>query len=198
MWWVMKMGRSAQTVDQLPSPKARFAPNPHVSGKDGGHTLNLHQFVRDGVTLLGRMEGAQDQHGFFANDLPDHLAQADKMESEFKKGVDQFIQKNGLSAPQEELLSLRNGYDLEPVTDLDLEAADVQVVIWATGYSFDYGIVRFPIFDEFGYPIQQRGVTSQPGLYFLGLHWLHTITSGLLTGVGTDAAHVAHHHLSTQ
>jgi len=53
--------------------------------------------------------------------------------------------------------------------------------------------VKFPIFDEFGYPVQERGVTVRPGLYFVGLHWLHTIKSGLLAGVGDDAVHVAEH-----
>lgn len=69
----------------------------------------------------------------------------------------------------------------------------INTIIWATGYSFDFSWVKFSIFDEFGYPVQQRGVTPQPGLYFLGLHWLHTIKSGLLAGVGDDAAYVAEH-----
>mgnify|MGYP006171604657 CR=1 FL=1 len=55
MFWVVTLGRVEQTADQLPSPSARFAANPQLSGKDGGHTLNLHQFARDGVKLLGRL-----------------------------------------------------------------------------------------------------------------------------------------------
>ena len=54
-------------------------------------------------------------------------------------------------------------------------------------------LVELPIFDEFGYPEQTRGVTAHPGLYFLGLHWLHTIKSGLFLGIAEDAAHVAGH-----
>jgi putative flavoprotein involved in K+ transport len=53
--------------------------------------------------------------------------------------------------------------------------------------------VRFPIWDDLGYPVQQRGITDQPGLYSVGLHRLHTIESGLLFGVGGDAAHVVEH-----
>lgn len=44
-----------------------------------------------------------------------------------------------------------------------------------------------------GYPVQQRGVTEHPGLYFLGLHYLHTLESGLFLGAGEDAEHVAGH-----
>ena len=76
---------------------------------------------------------------------------------------------------------------------MDLEAAGVKVVIWATGYRFDYGWVRLPVFDEDGYPIQQQGISAYPGLYFLGMAWLHKFKSDLLFGVGEDAAHIAQH-----
>ncbi len=41
-----------------------------------------------------------------------------------------------------------------------------------------------------GYPIHERGVSAFPGLYFIGLHWLHKAKSALLCGVGEDAEHV--------
>jgi hypothetical protein len=44
-----------------------------------------------------------------------------------------------------------------------------------------------------GYPDQRRGVTTEPGLYFIGLHGMHTIGSGLFSGVGADAEHVVTH-----
>ena len=77
------------------------------------------------------------------------------------------------------------------MTELDLTAAGITIVIWTMGYKFDFNWVRLPVFDVDGYPVQQRGVTAYAGLYFLGLHWLHTIKSGLLFGVGEDAAHIA-------
>jgi hypothetical protein len=67
-----------RTVDQLPSPKAKFAANPHVSGRDGGHTINLHQFARDGVVLLGHLKGARAIRVWLAPDLKENLAKADK------------------------------------------------------------------------------------------------------------------------
>ncbi len=77
------------------------------------------------------------------------------------------------------------------ILELDLKSVGITIVIWATGYKFDFGIVKLPIFDEDGYPVQKRGVTEYPGLYFVGLPFLHTAKSGLLSGVGDDAAHVA-------
>jgi putative flavoprotein involved in K+ transport len=66
-------------------------------------------------------------------------------------------------------------------------------VIWGTGYAFDFGWLKVPVLDERGAPIQQRGVTDCANLYFLGLHWMHTFKSGVLFGVGDDAAYLADH-----
>jgi putative flavoprotein involved in K+ transport len=191
--WMLRMGLGDRTVDQLPSPAARFGSNPHVSGKGGGRTLNLHRYSRDGITLLGHLRDAHGTKLIIAPDLHDNLAAADKVAREFKQGVDKFIEKQGLLAPEDTQPELRDGYDAPIITELDLESAGISTIIWATGYSFDFSWVKFPIFDEFDYPVQRRGVTEQTGLYFLGLPWLHTVHSGLLWGVGADAAHIAEH-----
>jgi len=52
--WMSEIGFGDRTVDKLPSPQDKFAGSAHGTGKDGGHTINLHQFVKDGVVLLGR------------------------------------------------------------------------------------------------------------------------------------------------
>ncbi len=82
---------------------------------------------------------------------------------------------------------------MEIVTELDLHEKGITTLIWAAGFNFDFSWVRFPVFDEYGFPNQQQGVTDQPGLYFLGLHFLHKRKSGLFLGVGEDAEHVASH-----
>lgn len=182
-----------RTVDQLQTPKARFAANPQVSGKAGGHTLNLHKFARQGVTLLGRFIGAQDHEIYLAPDLYEKLEKIDKFEADLVKGIDEFIAKSGRSAPQETLPSDRDGYGVPILTELDLKAAGITSIIWAGGYQFDFSWVHLPVLDQDGFPIQQRGVTAFPGLYFLGMPWLYTTKSGLLLGVGEDAAYVASH-----
>jgi putative flavoprotein involved in K+ transport len=87
--------------------------------------------------------------------------------------------------------ALRDGFDQPVLTELDLVAAGVANVIWATGYAFDFFLVRLPIFDADGYPNQSRGVTEYPGLFFVGLPLLRNAKSGLIFGVGEDAAYVA-------
>jgi putative flavoprotein involved in K+ transport len=74
---------------------------------------------------------------------------------------------------------------------LDLVGENIATIIWATGYTYDFDWVKIPVFDERGRPVQQRGVTHLPGLYFLGLHWMHTFKSGLFAGVGSDAEYLA-------
>jgi putative flavoprotein involved in K+ transport len=190
--WLDAIGFFDRTVDELPSPKAKFQGSAHVSGKGGGRTLNLHQFARDGVVLLGRLSAISEGKAILAADLKENLAKADKMAADITQAVDRYILEAGLDVPKEPASEdeLQDGYEAEIIRELDLNAAGINTVIWATGYAFDFGWIRLPVFANDGYPIQKRGVTNYPGLYFLGLPWLHTIRSGLIAGVGDDAAHV--------
>lgn len=189
--WLHISGFLDQPVDQLPSPRAKFAGNPHLSGRDGGHSLNLHQFAHDGVILLGRIKGAAKDTVFLSPDLHQNLASADKVESELLKLVDETINRTGMDVPEETLPILRDGFDLPLITELDLKAAGVTSLIWAMGYTYDFSLVRLPVCDEDGYPRQVRGVTDFPGLYFVGMPWIHTRKSGLLVGFGEDAEYIA-------
>jgi putative flavoprotein involved in K+ transport len=189
--WLTLSGFFDRTPDKLPSPKAKFGPNPQLSGKDGGHSLNLHQFARDGVILLGRVQTAHDGSIELAADLKENLAKVDRSEVEMLKMIDGYIEKSGVAALPDAVMPLRDGYALDDVRALNLKAANITTIIWATGYRFDFGMVRLPIFDEDGFPIQQRGVTSAPGLYFAGLLWLDMMKSGLLMGVGAHAEYIA-------
>jgi putative flavoprotein involved in K+ transport len=190
-WWHDKLGDYDKTVYELPSPKAKFAGKPIISGTRGGHTLNLHQFARDGIALVGHLRGVHDGKIEFAPDLYENLSAADKFEADFFKRVDAYIATTGMAAPPETLPALRDGFEQPVLPELDLAAAGVTNVIWATGYAFDFSRVRLPIFDADGYPIQTRGVTEYPGLFFVGLPWLHTAKSGLIYGLKEDARYIA-------
>ena len=143
--------------------------------------------------LLGHIQSLQEDRIILAPDLKENLAKADKFEADLVKQVDNNIEKSGLDAPIDPLPELRNGYEAEEILEMDIESAGITSVIWSTGYKFDFKCIKFPAFDEDGYPVQKRGVTEYPGLYFIGLPFLHTMKSGLLAGVGDDAAYVAKH-----
>jgi putative flavoprotein involved in K+ transport len=189
--WMQLIGFFDRTVAQLPSPQARFASPPLVTGKDGGHALNLHRFYRDGVTLLGHLRGAADGCLALTADLHESLAKADRFQAEQIKKTDALIDQAGLGAPPEQIEVLQDASTAPEITSLDLQQAGITTVIWAMGHSFDFSLVKFPVFDEMGFPITRGGVTEVPGLYFAGLPWMDSMKTGLLVGVGESAQRLA-------
>lgn len=170
--WANLIGLLDRTPAQLRASQERFASNPLVSGKDGGHTLNLHRFARDGMHLLGRAQGALDGKVFFALDLAENLAFSDQFEKNLLQRIDGYIRFAGLEAPAETVPELQDGYDTPLVGELDLKSAGVSTLIWAMGYDFDFSLVKLPVVDGAGFPLSQTGETSSRGLYFSGMPWL--------------------------
>ena len=84
--------------------------------------------------------------------------------------------------------------DGQPVLD-DGRVLEVANVVWCTGFRPDYSWIRFPFeVGEDGYPVQYRGVvSSSPGLYVVGLPFLHSFASMLIGGAGRDAERVVRH-----
>lgn len=189
--WVKIIGFYDRTVDVLPSPQMRFVGNPSLTGKDGGHTLNLHTLQKQGVTLLGRFQGIQDNKLLFAQDLKENIAFSDQKAKDMYKMFDQAIQKLGISAPEEDTPFPNDAYNAHEILELDLASAGISTIIWARGYSFDFSLVKLPVVDEVGFPVTQNGVTRFPGLYFIGMPWISKYKSGFLIGVGEDAAFLA-------
>jgi putative flavoprotein involved in K+ transport len=74
----------------------------------------------------------------------------------------------------------------------DGRTLEVSNVIWCTGFrpDFDWIDLSVPMHD--GYPVQDRGVVEAvPGLYYIGLLFMYSLSSALLGGVGRDAAYIA-------
>ena len=131
-----------------------------------------------------------------AGDLNANLKIGDDTFAQFVRSIDDFIEVKGINAPAEEGfdLYLRQAPETLPEIDtLDLRDANITTVIWATGYRYDFGWIDCPVFDTQGAPVQRRGVTEVPGLYFLGLPRMHKVKSAFLWGVGEDAEHLANH-----
>lgn len=189
--WADQSGFLNRTPDMLPSPAARFGSNPLLTGKDGGHSLDLHLFYRAGMVLLGHLRGFDDGCFTFAADLKENLAKGDKARENFIGLVDGYIARNGIDAPPEVLEIPRDAYQAPDILTLDPVKAGIGAVIWAGGFNFDFSLVRLPVTDDYGFPLTVRGKTRFPGLYFLGMPWLYKQRSGLLLGVAQDAAYLA-------
>jgi putative flavoprotein involved in K+ transport len=190
--WLTQIGFFDMTPDKLPVPKEQFAP-PHLSGTQGGHTLNLHQFSRDGVTLLGHVRDVSQETVWLSPDLHESLAHADQFERELQEMVDGYVQANGLDAPEEELPQLRDAFEQPVVERLDLREAGIGSIIWATGYEQDFNLLRMPALGDDGFPRQTNGVSPIAGLYFAGMPWMPSLKTGILAGVGENARHIATH-----
>jgi putative flavoprotein involved in K+ transport len=74
---------------------------------------------------------------------------------------------------------------------LDLAEAGIASIIWATGYARDYGWLQVDAFDAAGAPAHQRGISTEAGVYFLGLPWQSRRGSSFIWGVWHDAKHIA-------
>jgi putative flavoprotein involved in K+ transport len=75
----------------------------------------------------------------------------------------------------------------------------VSNVIWCTGFRPDYHWIDLSLPTHSGLPIHDRGIVeSCPGLYFIGLLFLYSLSSALVGGVGRDAEHIVDHIVSTR
>ena len=189
--WMEKMGYFERTVDQLPSGQARFAASAHGTGKNGGHTINMHQFAKDGIILIGRIADIAQGQVNIEPGLHDSLRKADQFELEFVREIDEYIDEHRLAAPEETLPHLEDGFQLEEIRQIDLHAAGIRTIIWATGYSCDFSWVRCPVLGADRLPVHERGVTPCSGLYFVGMPFLYSGKSGLIYGAAEDAEHIA-------
>jgi len=198
LWWSGKLGKFEVTIDSLPG--RRPLPTILYTGVRGGHDMNVRRLGDDGAVLLGRLLDCSGTRLSFDASAPAHLAFADEACAEFTRDIDNYIREMAMEAPESGVKTKPSSAAArgDPVLELDLRSANITSVIWCTGYGFDFGWVGLPIFDAGGSPVQHRGVTSVPGAYFLGLHWMHKFKSGTLWGVGEDAAYLAEHMLASK
>ncbi|MDE2446289.1 MAG: NAD(P)-binding domain-containing protein [Alphaproteobacteria bacterium] len=165
-----------------------------VSGAHGGHTVDFRKLAENGMTLVGRTENFHDGKLTFADDLKKNLLAGDADYLSILDAADAYVAKNGLNMPEEpeaRVISVDPDCVKNPLIDVDLKAAGITSIIWATGYALDFSWIKLDIFGTNGRPKHQRGVSEVPGLYFLGLPWLSRRASSFIWGVWHDAKYVA-------
>ena len=195
-WWLGVLG----LWEAAAPPEGKEHVTIAVSGAYGGRTVDFRKLADRGMTLAGRTERFKDGVMYFAPDLARNVAQGDANYLSVLRDADAFIARNGLDLPEEP-----EAHDIgpdpqcmtDPVLELNLAQAGVTTLIWATGFSVDYSWLEVDAFDAKGKPKHQRGVSSEPGIYFLGLPWLSRRGSTFIWGVWHDAKYVAD-HIATQ
>jgi putative flavoprotein involved in K+ transport len=193
IWWYEKLGRFDVDVDTFPN--RRYPPTSIMTGIDGGYDLDPGRLGRAGVRMTGRVLGADGDALFFSDDVDAFLSAADQSHAAFIDAADRLAaapEMRGEVGPADEPVRLPP-FRSEALRTIDLRKESIGTIIWASCFEFNFDWVRLPVLDGRGTPIQQRGVTACPGVYFLGLHWMHTFRSAILAFVGRDAAHIAEH-----
>jgi putative flavoprotein involved in K+ transport len=166
----------------------------------GGFTVDFRKLAAEGMKLVGSTEGFQASKVIFANDLAENIAAGDASLFSLLDEADDYVRRNGLALPEEpEARRLLPDPDCltNPLRELELNAAGVKTIIWATGFSSDYSWLQVDAFDQTGKPKHQRGVSSEPGIYFVGLPWQSRRGSAFIWGVWHDAKFIAD-RISTQ
>jgi putative flavoprotein involved in K+ transport len=187
--WLDQMGYYDLPIDDHPQKETvRNKANHYVTGRDGGREIDLRRFALEGMKLHGRLKAIEAGKLIFSDDLGENLDHADAVAASIKKTIDGFIEKKQMNAPLEPpYVPL-----WEPeAPDLPIDCDQIDAVIWCTGFRSDFSWVDLPVFNGRGYPGHDRGVTTEQGLYFLGLPWLYTWGSGRFSGVARDAQYLA-------
>lgn len=188
--WLEEMGHYDLPIDKQKNPEElRERANHYVTGRSGGHDLDLRRFALDGMQLYGPVIGYADGALSIAPKLKQHLDHADEVYRSINRSIDAYIAEHAIEAPH----SPEYVAPWEPAeerTSLDLGAAGIETVIWATGFNTDFSWIHLPVLGARAGVEHHRGVTRTPGLYFIGLPWLHTWGSGRFSGVGADAQYL--------
>jgi len=195
-WWLGVLG----LWDLETPPQGAEHVTIAVSGVHGGHTVDFRALAVSGITLVGRTTSFGHGTMRFATDVSDNIAHGDANYLALLDQADAYVERNGLDLPEEpaaRVLGPAPDCVTDPLLELDLVTAGVTSIIWATGFTVDFSWLRVNAFDEDGKPKHRRGVSSEPGVYFLGLPWLSRRGSSFIWGVWHDARYVAD-HIATQ
>lgn len=191
-WWLGALGLWDEVKIKPKKQHVAFA----VSGYEGGKTVDFRRLAHMGITLVGITKTWDNGVLSFAEGIMDNIAEGDKAYFDVLRDADAYIERNGLDLPPEpqawELLPDPECL-INPLSELDLQAAGITSIIWATGFKFDFSWLKVDAFDANGAPFHKRGISAERGIYFLGLPNLVNRASSFIYGVWHDAKYIADH-----
>ena len=196
-WWLRSLavhgpavGTPLPSPATLPAARLRLACNPHMTGHGLPHDTNLREMASRGLRLVGRLRDASGTRAHFAPDLGEALRFADTFYPDrFLPLFDTYAERIGEDLPPGAFGQFR--YEPPEVSELDLAAEGIAVVLWTSGYRSAFRWLELDVFDDQDLPATQGGVSSVPGLSFLGSPWLVDVASANLVGLERDAGTLA-------
>jgi putative flavoprotein involved in K+ transport len=196
MWWLDAMGVFDETTgDVFDIRRSRMQPSLQLAGRPDGQSVDVMRLKQHGVRLLGRLVGADHERVSFDDDLIATTAASDIKLAQVLQRIEAFIAATVIEAP-----ALPEPF--EPTwpsavgvakTTIDLQAAGINTVLWATGFTRRYPWLMAAALDARGEIQHRNGITRVPGLFVLGMHFQRRRKSAFIDGVGDDAAFLADH-----
>ena len=190
VWWLGVLGKWEAVTKDPGTEHITIA----VSGAHGGQTVDFRGLAKRGISLLGRTQSFKNNVMYFAPDLTKNIAGGNAYTLSLLDQADDYVIRNGLNFPLEpearEVLP-----DPEcvtnPILEIDLEEAGINSIVWATGFDVDFSWLKVDALDENGRPKHERGISTESGIYFLGLPWQSRRGSAFIWGVWQDAKFLA-------
>ena len=190
VWWLGVLGKWEAVTKDPGTEHITIA----VSGAHGGQTVDFRGLAKRGISLLGRAQSFKNNVMHFAPDLTKNIAGGNAYTLSLLDQADDYVIRNGLNFPLEpearEVLP-----DPEcvtnPILEINLEEAGINSIVWATGFDVDFSWLKVDALDENGRPKHERGISTESGIYFLGLPWQSRRGSSFIWGVWQDAKFLA-------
>lgn len=188
-WWLGVLGKWDVTSPGADAAHVTIA----VSGANGGETIDFRQLANQGVILVGSTRSYQNGKVTFNPDVHQNIEDGNASYLGMLDEADHYASRFGLDLPTDpsaRIIAPATPYEVDPILELDIETAGVTTILWATGFSADYSWLELDVLDERGKPRHQRGVSPEPGIFFLGLPWQSNRGSSFIWGVWHDAKYV--------
>jgi putative flavoprotein involved in K+ transport len=197
-WWMDVAGVLDERYDEVDDiRRARRVPSLQLTGSDRRQTLDLNALTGLGVKLVGRLAGFNDGKAQFSGSLRNLCAMSDLKMNRLLNLLDEWASENGHDDQVEPPHRLPpTEVEASPPLVMDLKAAGIRTIIWATGYRPDLSWLQLPVLDRKGQIRHDGGVVEAPGLYLMGMQFLRRRKSALIDGAGDDARDLSDHLVS--
>ena len=191
VWWLGVLNK--WDMEALPGSRHTTIA---VSGAQGGQTVDFRRLADQGMTLLGTTKSFDGGVLAFAADLADNLARGDQDHRSLLDEADAYVRDYGvdlLEEPTARELRPDPSCVTDPILELNVAETGIRSIVWATGFALDFSWIKTGAVDANGQPLHHRGVSAEPGIYFIGLPWQTRRGSSFIWGVWYDAKYVADH-----
>ena len=191
-WWMDTIGLLDDRYDEMEDiNRARRLPSLQLVGSPEKRTLDLNSLHAGGVQLVGRLAGISGSTAQFSGSFANQCSSADLKLGRLLTSIDEYATANGLDtevdAPD------RPAPTAVPQAATTTDLADIDTVIWATGFRPNYPWLEPHLLDHKGAIRHDGGVMDAAGMYVLGLPFTRRRKSSFLDGVGPDAQELSVH-----